>query len=291
MGTSTSSKGGGSRSPFDPEWLSPPEGGAGEGDVAPGGDGDGSDDAPPADGHKANADGVGDADGETEVGAPGPALAPDRRFAPARSGMSAFLGGGGREALRGATKSMVSKGMGGPRRAAATMRATAQGAGQLGQFLAAARDASDPRVLDWVQRVRAENLSANDLVLEVVKEVLPSTGSVDEESIRNAAAEALGKLYETVPEVDIFKLTDLQIGELIGYIVANDLCNRVDLQLGQTYEKLKFDARQIQMYRNDIKEYVNAQVKVVLDRQGPHRVDHQRLASEVLAATLEVFVE
>ncbi len=26
MGTSTSSKGGGSRSPFDPEWLSPPEG-------------------------------------------------------------------------------------------------------------------------------------------------------------------------------------------------------------------------------------------------------------------------
>ena len=61
----------------------------------------------------------------------GPALAPDRRFAPARSGMSAFLGGGGREALRTATKSMVSKGMGGPRRAAATMRATAQGAGQL----------------------------------------------------------------------------------------------------------------------------------------------------------------
>ena len=31
MGTSTSSKGGGSRSPFDPEWLSPPEGGAGGG--------------------------------------------------------------------------------------------------------------------------------------------------------------------------------------------------------------------------------------------------------------------
>ena len=25
MGTSTSSKGGGSRSPFDPEWLSPPK--------------------------------------------------------------------------------------------------------------------------------------------------------------------------------------------------------------------------------------------------------------------------
>ena len=33
MGTSTSSKGGGSRSPFDPEWLSPPEGGNGGGRI------------------------------------------------------------------------------------------------------------------------------------------------------------------------------------------------------------------------------------------------------------------
>lgn len=288
MGTSTSSKGGGSRSPFDPEWLSPPEGGAGGGDAAPGGDGDGDDGAPPADGGETNAEGQGEAADGADLGA---AQAPDRRFAPARTSMSAFLGGSGRDALRGATKSMVSKGMGGPRRAAATMRATAQGAGQLGQFLAAARDASDARIVDWVQRVRAGNLSANDLVLEVVKEVLPSTGSVDEESIRNAAAEALGQLYETAPNIDIFNLTDVQIAKLIGYIVANDLCNRVDLQLGQTYEKLKFDAREIQMYRNDIKEYVNAQVRVVLDRQGPRGVDHQRLASEVLAATLEVFVE
>ena len=40
MGTSTSSKGGGSRSPFDPEWLSPPEGGNGGDSPAPG-DGEG----------------------------------------------------------------------------------------------------------------------------------------------------------------------------------------------------------------------------------------------------------
>ena len=33
--------------------------------------------------------------------------------------------------------------------------------------------------------------------------------SVDEESLRNAAAEALGKLYEMAPDVDIFNLTDL----------------------------------------------------------------------------------
>lgn len=286
MGTSTSSRGGGSRSPFDPEWLESPNeaDGADQGDI---------DAANPAEGDNANEHGppVGHPAEGDAADAPAGALAPDRRFASARSSMSTYLGGGGRDALRSATKSMVSKGMGGPRRAAATMRATAKGAGQLGQFLAAARDGIDQQVVNWVERVRAQNLSANDLVLEVVKEVLPHAGSVDEDSLRNAAAEALGKLYEVTPDIDIFNLTDAQIADVIGFIVANDLCNRVDLQLGQTYEKLKFDARQIQLYRNDVKEYVHAQVRVVLERQGPQRIDHQRLASEVLAATLQVFVE
>ncbi|WP_222621962.1 Qat anti-phage system associated protein QatB [Variovorax sp. PAMC26660] len=205
--------------------------------------------------------------------------------------MSAYLSGGGRESLRSAAKNMVNRGMGGPRRAASTMRGTSQGAGQLGQFLASARDGTDPRVVDWVQRVRGSNLSAGDLILELVKEVLPDTGSVDDESLRNAAAEALGKLYETAPDVDVFNLNNDQIAEVIGLTIANDVCNRMDLQLGQTYERLKFDPQQVQLYRNDVKEYVHAEVRVVMERHSALRMDPQRLAKEVLASTLEVFAE
>lgn len=205
--------------------------------------------------------------------------------------MSAYLSGGGRESLRSAAKNMVNKGMGGPRRAASTMRGTSRGAGQLGQFLASARDGSDPNVVDWVQRVRNSNLSASDLILELVKEVLPDTGSVDDESLRNAAAEALGKLYETEPDVDVFNLSDDQIAEVIGLTVANDVCNRMDLQLGQTYERLKFNPQQVQLYRNDVKEYVHAEVRVVMERHSALRMDPQRLAKEILASTLEVFAE
>lgn len=273
MGTSTSSKGGGSGSPFDPAWLEPVSGGhAGAGT-------DGSGDS-----NVAEVDGGSDT---VEFGA----IAPDRRFAIARASMSAFVSGGGRESLRSAAKSMVNKGMGGPRRAASTMRRTAQGAGQIGQFLASARDRSDPRVVDWVQRVRDANLSANDLVLELVREVLPDTGSVDEESLRNAAAEALGMLYEMVPDIDIFNLTDQQIAEVIGLTIANDVCNRMDLQLGQTYERLKFDAHQIQVYRNDVKEYVRGEVRVVMGQHEALFTDPQSLALEVLASTLKVFAE
>jgi hypothetical protein len=290
MGTSTSSKGGSAGSPFDPAWL-PPSGT----ETSVGGDGsaDGDQDADQVGSSSdvaSERDDASTTDGTAETGDAG-AFAPDRRFALARTKMSDYLSGGGRDSLRSAAKSMVNKGMGGPRRAASTMRGTSRGAGQLGQFLASARDGSDPKVVDWVQRVRDANLSADDLILELVKEVLPDTGSVDDESLRNAAAEALAKLYENAPEVDVLNLNDDQIAEVIGYTIANDVCNRMDLQLGQTYERLKFDPQQVQLYRNDVKEYVHSEVKVMIERHGALRLDPQRLAKEVLASTLQVFSE
>ncbi|MGV8301981.1 hypothetical protein ACV34B_33530, partial [Pseudomonas aeruginosa] len=80
-----------------------------------------------------------------------------------------------------------------------------------------------------------------DLTLEILKEVIPGTGSVDDESLRNAGAEAMAQLYELYPDVDIFNLTDVQIAEVMGLTIANEICNRIDLQLGQTYEQLKYD--------------------------------------------------
>ena len=273
MGTSTSSKGGGPRSPFDPEWLVGPAGGS---SGAGGGAGD-------RHGHGSDGDGVG--------AEPGHPLNPSRRLAGARTAMSGFLGGGGRGDFKSAAKRMVGRGMGGPTRAANTMRSTAQGAGALGQFLTQARDGTNPDVINWVQRVRAANLSANDLILEVVKEVIPNSGSVDEESLRNAATETFSMLYETSPDVDIFNLTDQQIADIIGFTVANDICNRVDLLLGQSYEKLKYTPQQVQLCRNDIREYVRGLVRVELDKLGPRPVDSHGLARDVLAATLEVFGE
>ncbi len=282
MGTSTSSSGGKGGSPFDPEWL-PPNGA---------GDGTASGEAAPGDGESETGNDGESSDQSTqkEVGHEDAAHAPNRRYATARSHMAAYLAGGGRESLRSAAKSMVSKGMGGAKRAASTMRGTAKGAGALGDFLASARDRSDARVTDWVERAKQANLSADDLILELVKEVLPDTGSMDDESMRNAAAEALGQLYELNPDIDIFALTDSQIHDVMAITIASDVCNRMDLQLGQTYERLKYDPQQIQLYRKDVREYVQSEVRVVMERHGTTRRDPKRLAYEVLQATLEVFV-
>lgn len=281
MGTSTSSSGGKAGSPLDPEWLdqgdSAGDGGPGDraGDGAPDDDGGQPQDAPddgqnPAQEHD---------------------LAPDRRFMPARSKMGKYLSGGGRDALRGAASSMINKGMGGSRRATSTMRGVALGAGRLGSFLEAVRSGTDPQVVDWIQWIRGLNLSANDLALEVIKKVMPDTGSVDDESLRNAATDALGQLYEQDPNVDILQLSDQQITSVIGFTIANEVCNRMDLQLGQTYEKLKYSPVEIQEFRNDIKEWVHGEVQRIMEGLVGRRVDPQTLAQAVLQTALEVFAE
>lgn len=277
MGTSTSSSGGRSGSPFDPAWLTPDEttssnsGGGTQSDS----DHSGTEGAPAKDVSEASES----------------AIAPSRRFGPARSKLGSYLRNGNRDDLRGATRSMVSKGMGGASRAASTMRSTARGAGALGQFLTSARDGTDQRVTNWVERCRSANLSASDLALEVLKEVITGSGSIDEESLRDAGTEALAKLYENHPDVDIFDLTDAQIAEVIGLTIANQICQRIDMQLGQTYEKLKHDPALIQERRADIKEWVWAEVRVVLEEKKAAHADPKNLAQSVLQSAMQVFSE
>lgn len=75
--------------------------------------------------------------------------------------------------------------------------------------------------------------------------------------MRNAAADALAQLHEQDPNVDIFQLNDQQITAVIGLTIGNEVCNRIDPQLGQTFEKLKYSPVEIPEFRNDIKEWVH----------------------------------
>ncbi len=275
MGTSTSSKGGKKGSPFDPEWLVPDSGSgaAGGGDGSPDGQGDGDS------GESDGADGQDTSD----------SISVSPRYGSAKASLSSYLGGGGHGALKSAVRKMVNSGMGGSRRATNSTRATAAGAGQLGSFLAAARDGTNQDVTNWVANVRAQNLPANELILEIIKEVMPNSGSLDDESLRNAATDALAELYEANPGVDVFQLTNEQIDEVIAITVANEVCNRMDMQLGQAYEKLKYDARQIQAFRNDMREYVQGQVRVVMEQPGMKGQAPEALAKNVHSMAWKVF--
>jgi hypothetical protein len=160
------------------------------------------------------------------------------------------------------------------------MQRTAQGAAAVGQVLTGLRERSEPQFQNLIQRFQAEGLSVQDLILEVIKEAFPESGSIDEDSVQDAA---------THPDADLLALTDEEIQEVMSVTIANDIMHRLDQQLGQTYERLKLNPAEVQVRRNEAKEYVKAVVQVEREKAGKLPANLQSFASSVLASALEVF--
>lgn len=276
MGTSASSSGAGTGAPFDPPWLD--DAGAGiDSDYAdvlitPGA-------APPDDSEGAE-------DNQTPTTAPvGPAKAPPGRYQQARGALTGFVRSGSSSDLRRGISSFVKKGMGGSSRAASRMRTSAIAASSLGGFLATARDGSDPSINTWVDSIKQRGLSAKETALEVVQKLIPTGGSVDEDSARHSMDHAIAHLYEVEPNADIFNLTDDQIANLMAYTVAFDVYNRVQLELGQVFEKLKYAPQLVQNRLGQVLDYV----MVVVNRsmQKARASGAPRAMSEIANAALQ----
>ncbi|WP_428718865.1 Qat anti-phage system associated protein QatB [Undibacterium curvum] len=292
MGTSTSSAGAGSGSPFDPPWLDsagesiddshadsmlPPQGdepeGGSEDNQSPGNtDGDAS---------QSNA-------GDQESGSN---TAPSGRYKEARTSMGRFMRTGDRSDAARAIGSFVRKGLGGASKAASRMRTSSQVAAALGGFLTQVRDATDPTINEWVTSARARGLSAQDAALEVINQIVPSGGSVDEESAKHAMNQAIIHLYEVDPSTDIFALTNEQISSLMGYTLAFDVYNRVQLELGRVFEKLKFSAQVVQERLAQVQDYVLVVVRDAMQKvqnSGQPR-SVRDISNSTLRKALEIF--
>jgi len=287
MGTSASSSGAGTGAPFDPPWLD--DAGAGidsdyaEFPLSPG--------ATPSDDGSSTEDGE---DNQNPTTPPaGPAKAPPGRYQQARGALTGFVRSGSSSDLRRGVSSFVKKGMGGSSRAASRMRTSAIAASSLGGFLATARDGSDPSINTWVDSIKQRGLSAKETALEVVQKLIPTGGSVDEDSARHSMDHAIAHLYEVEPNADIFNLTDDQIANLMAYTVAFDVYNRVQLELGQVFEKLKYAPQLVQNRLGQVLDYVMVVVNRSMQkaRAGGTPRAMREIANAALQDALTVFAE
>ena len=287
MGTSASSSGAGTGAPFDPPWLD--DAGAGidsdyaEVPLSPG--------ATPSDDGSSTEDGE---DNQNPTTPPaGPAKAPPGRYQQARGALTGFVRSGSSSDLRRGVSSFVKKGMGGSSRAASRMRTSAIAASSLGGFLATARDGSDPSINTWVDSIKQRGLSAKETALEVVQKLIPTGGSVDEDSARHSMDHAIAHLYEVEPNADIFNLTDDQIANLMAYTVAFDVYNRVQLELGQVFEKLKYAPQLVQNRLGQVLDYLMVVVNRSMQkaRAGGAPRAMREIANAALRDALTVFAE
>ncbi|WP_417837711.1 Qat anti-phage system associated protein QatB [Thalassospira tepidiphila] len=287
MGTSTSSAGAGAGTSFDPPWLDDAgdsiDTGCADTPLSP--STDPSDDA---DGDKS------EGDDENQATPPaGPPIAPPGRYQQARGALTGFIRSGSDSDLRRGISSFVKKGMGGASRAGSRMRTSAIAASSLGGFLATARDATDPSINAWVDSIKQRGLSAKNTALEVVQRLIPSGGSVDEESAKHAMDNAIAHLYEMDPATDIFNLTDDQIASLMAYTVAFDVYNRVQLELGRVFEKLKYAPQLVQNRLGQVLDYIIVVVNRSMEKVRAGGVERpmRDIANAALRDALTVFAE
>ena len=288
MGTSTSSAGAGSGASFDPPWLDDAEGSIDSGHA----------DKPisPSTAPAADPDEAATQDQEGSLHPPaetGLTVAPPGRYQEARRALTGFVRSGSSSDLKRGMSSFVKKGMGGSAKAANRMRTSAVVASSLGGFLAAARDGTDPGINAWVASVKQRGLSARDAALEVVQKLVPTGGSIDEESAKHAMSQAIAHLYEVDPSADIFDLTDDQIANVMAYTVAFDVYNRVQLELGRVFEKLKYAPRVIQERMAQALDYIMVVVDRSMEkaRSGSVQRSMREIAASTLQDALTVFAE
>lgn len=287
MGTSTSSAGAGSGASFDPPWLDEAEGSIDSGhadkpislSTVPA---DAPDEADTREGSQA-----------TPPPETGPTVAPPGRYQEARRALTGFVRSGSGSDLKRGISSFVKKGMGGSAKAANRMRTSAVAASSLGGFLATARDGTDPGINAWVASVRQRGLSARDAALDVVQKLVPTGGSIDEESAKHAMSQAIAHLYEVDPNADIFNLADDQIANVMAYTVAFDVYNRVQLELGRVFEKLKYAPRVIQERLAQALDYIMVVVNRAMEkvRSGSVQRSMREIAASALQDALTVFAE
>ncbi len=245
MGTSSSSKGPKGGVSFDPPWL---------------------------DSIVSSISGATDAI-DTTVGSGEVVLAPSNRFTEARRNLSAYMRNGRAESLRRAIRSYVRNGLGGTSRAASRMKvATAAGARTF-LLLSGTESTERNQFKEKLAALLNSEHTTEDVISVIVNFVFSSIGSVDEESCRNAMAEALSDLLLEKPDVDIVNLPEKDIWWLLELFLGKAIVKQVTFDIGQVLESDAINIDDKILRLEEIDRFVQSVVSVSFQKVREKNAD------------------
>lgn len=282
MGTSGSSSGPGPRVPFNPPWL---------GDIET---------PQPGNGQPQDNQGLGD-NGSGEDGRPQPPaerpakpseIAPPRRFGNARRALGEFVRTGSNDAFRSAVGHYSKTGMGGARSAANRMRTSARVGASTFAFLHAAREKTIPAINKWVDDLTARNASVQEIADSIVRNNTPSGGSQDEVSSQQSMALAIEDLLVKYPDINLMKLNDDNIWELIESFLGYEAFYRLSLDIGQVFEDYSIIPRIRVTRLNEMRNYLKAELSVQVEalRRDKNHATFDQLQSLLQKAIENTFI-
>lgn len=263
--------------PLVPPWVDdPPEG-------APAAD---SEDAAP------QTEGEGGNDSTT---AP-PELAPRGRFRGARLNLGRFGSSGSEENLRRGLGHYVGSGLGGSAKATQRLAGTARKSGTVVGVLQALQSGAPPPVDLGIEVADLAGRPALETADRIAQAISPTDGTQDAEASRQSLSVALRELITKEPTVDLTALTQEQIELVMEAFIAEDICRRIELDVGRAIFEMAPSAFAASTRLTQMNRYVRQNVAASLRRlhAGSERLTPRaasRLAARVIRTTLAVFEE
>lgn len=283
MGTSSSSRGPGPNVAFVPPWVPPlppplPPPPDPQQDPAP--DADGGNNPPPT----------------APPAAPRPAIAPSGRFRAARTSLGHYARNGNRDDLKRALGHYTSSGLGGAAQATRRMAGTAVSAGRLHGTLSALSSgaALPPEVA--INPAALAGRPAREVADAIARALQAPDGTQDAEASRDAIARSLSELIAADPNADLLALTPEQIDFVTQTYLGEDLCSRIDLDIGKTILDKASSIADGQARLEDMKAYIRQEVARLFrtrsDRgQRMTRQNAASMAAGVIQSVFNVFEE
>ena len=279
MGTSASSMGPGAGVSLDPEWLD---------DIELPNQGDNQSDGHTDDSSEKDNQSDGKKPDDNEK----PDIAPKFRFANAGRGMGEYVRSGSKDSLRKSLGHYSKTGMGGATNLSKRMRTATKVAANFSQTFQSLRDNENFALGKILSELQGRGANANEIIDTIINNVCPNGGSLDEVSCRDSGRFALSEFMDQNPDADISKLTDDQIWSLTATFLGNEAFSRVQLDIGQSFEKQDVSAVERVNRMNEMKEYLQSEISVQLNQlrnSGSQMIDMEKLFQTAIKNTFEVY--
>jgi hypothetical protein len=174
------------------------------------------------------------------------------------------------------------------------MRASTSAGAGLVSLLQAARDGTDARVATWVQDLLAQNPSSDVVADAIVKRLAPPGGSADEESLRDSMALAISELITLQPDIELLRMSDTDMWTLLQLFLGNEVCNRLQFDIGQFFESSRLDPALGVMRELEMRDFVKNEVGVQLTTlramtPNPTKRQLDGLVKDAVRMTFEVY--
>lgn len=230
--------------------------------------------------------------GATNIENTAPTLAPPARFSNARRSLGEYVRSGSKESLRHSLGHYAKTGMGGSSGATRRMRNSTRIASGFVSAFRSMRDGGNSELKDIITELKSEGASARKLIDTIVDNLCPSGGSLDEISARDSGKAALSEFMSMNPDADICNLTDDQIWTLTGMFLGNEVFRRIQIDIGQAFERQDVAIVDRVNRLNEMQEYIQAELFAQIDavrNSTSGQTDIQQIMETVIKNTFMVY--